>query len=147
MSAASRTTSRVMATPTVPSCRSSGSRSSTVAVTVITSRGRADLTRPGGHPARTGGDARGPSVRYPAGPSGPPADDPLLELHRDEGGGRGDRVRTGDPAVRLELGAEENGADLVVVGARGHSAAHRLLLGSVSTRLLHHARRPVLVVR
>ena len=56
-------------------------------------------------------------------------------------------VRTGDPAVQLELGAEENGADLVVVGARGHSAAHRLLLGSVSTRLLHHARWPVLVVR
>jgi nucleotide-binding universal stress UspA family protein len=56
-------------------------------------------------------------------------------------------VRTGDPAVQLELGADENGADLVVVGARGHSVAHRLLLGSVSTRLLHHARRPVLVVR
>jgi nucleotide-binding universal stress UspA family protein len=56
-------------------------------------------------------------------------------------------VRTGDPAVQLELGAEGNGADLVVVGARGHSVAHRLLLGSVSTRLLHHARRPVLVVR
>jgi nucleotide-binding universal stress UspA family protein len=56
-------------------------------------------------------------------------------------------VRTGDPAVQLELGADGNGADLVVVGARGHSVAHRLLLGSVSTRLLHHARRPVLVVR
>jgi nucleotide-binding universal stress UspA family protein len=56
-------------------------------------------------------------------------------------------VRTGDPVVQLELGAEENGADLVVVGARGHSVAHRLLLGSVSTRLVHHARRPVLVVR
>jgi nucleotide-binding universal stress UspA family protein len=56
-------------------------------------------------------------------------------------------VRTGDPAAQLELGAEENGADLIVVGARGHSAAHRLLLGSVSTRLLHNARRPVLVVR
>jgi nucleotide-binding universal stress UspA family protein len=56
-------------------------------------------------------------------------------------------VRTGDPTVQLELGADENGADLVVVGARGHSVAHRLLLGSVSTRLLHHARRPVLVVR
>ena len=55
-------------------------------------------------------------------------------------------VRTGDPAVQLELGAEESSADLVV-GARGHSVAHRLLLGSVSTRLLHHARRPVLVVR
>ena len=56
-------------------------------------------------------------------------------------------VRTGDPAVQLELGADESGADLVVVGALGHSVAHRLLLGSVSTRLLHHARRPVLVVR
>ena len=56
-------------------------------------------------------------------------------------------VRTGDPAVQLELSADEHGADLVVVGARGHSVAHRLLLGSVSTRLVHHARRPVLVVR
>ena len=56
-------------------------------------------------------------------------------------------VRTGDPAAPLELGADENGADLVVVGARGHSVAHRLLLGSVSSRLLHHARQPVLVVR
>ena len=56
-------------------------------------------------------------------------------------------VRTGDPAVQLERAAEEHGADLIVVGTRGHSVAHRLLLGSVSTRLLHHARRPVLVVR
>jgi nucleotide-binding universal stress UspA family protein len=53
-------------------------------------------------------------------------------------------VRTGDPAVQLERAAEEHGADLIVVGARGHSVARRLLLGSVSTRLLHHARRPVL---
>jgi nucleotide-binding universal stress UspA family protein len=56
-------------------------------------------------------------------------------------------VRTGDPALQLELSADENGADLIVVGARGHSVAHRLLLGSVSTGLLHHARRPVLVIR
>jgi nucleotide-binding universal stress UspA family protein len=56
-------------------------------------------------------------------------------------------VRTGDPAVQLQLSADEHGADLIVVGARGHSVAHRLLLGSVSTRLVHHAHRPVLVVR
>ena len=56
-------------------------------------------------------------------------------------------VRTGDPVVQLQLSADENGADLIVVGARGHSVAHRLLLGSVSTRLVHHAHRPVLVVR
>jgi nucleotide-binding universal stress UspA family protein len=56
-------------------------------------------------------------------------------------------MRTGDPAIQLELAADEHGADLVVVGAHGHSVAHRLLLGSVSSRLVHHARRPVLVVR
>ena len=56
-------------------------------------------------------------------------------------------VRTGDPAVQLERAAEENSADLIVVGAGGHSVARRLLLGSVSTRLLHHAHRPVLVAR
>lgn len=37
-------------------------------------------------------------------------------------------------------------ADLVVAGTRGHSAVKRLLLGSVSTGLLHHARCPVGVV-
>ena len=56
-------------------------------------------------------------------------------------------VRTGDPATQLQHSADEHGADLIVVGARGHSVAHRLLLGSVSTRLVHHARRPVLIVR
>nr|WP_197374956.1 universal stress protein [Mycolicibacterium baixiangningiae] len=37
-------------------------------------------------------------------------------------------------------------ADMVVVGSRGHSAVKRLLLGSVSTGLLHHARCPIAVV-
>jgi nucleotide-binding universal stress UspA family protein len=35
----------------------------------------------------------------------------------------------------------------IVVGARGHKGARRLLLVSVSTRLVHHADCPVLVVR
>lgn len=37
--------------------------------------------------------------------------------------------------------------DLLVVGSRGLSAAKRVLLGSVSEALLHHAKCPVLVVR
>ena len=38
-------------------------------------------------------------------------------------------------------------ADLVVVGARGHSSVERLLLGSVSRAVLHGAHLPVLIVR
>ena len=52
----------------------------------------------------------------------------------------------GGPAHPIEEIAEEAKADLIVVGTRGHSAIAGLLLGSVTQRLLHIARRPVLVV-
>ncbi len=39
-----------------------------------------------------------------------------------------------------------NQAQMIAVGSRGHTAVGRILLGSVSTGLIHHARCPVAVV-
>jgi nucleotide-binding universal stress UspA family protein len=43
--------------------------------------------------------------------------------------------------------AEESGADIVVMGSHGHRAIVEVLLGSVSTYVVHHSPCPVLVVR
>jgi nucleotide-binding universal stress UspA family protein len=53
----------------------------------------------------------------------------------------------GDPAAAIVAEAREWGADLIVVGTRGLSLAGRLVLGSVSTKVLHDAPCDVLVVR
>jgi nucleotide-binding universal stress UspA family protein len=50
------------------------------------------------------------------------------------------------PAHEIADLARETGADLIVVGTRGHSALAGILLGSVTQRLLHVAPCPVLVV-
>jgi nucleotide-binding universal stress UspA family protein len=51
------------------------------------------------------------------------------------------------PADAIVRDIERCGTDLVVLGARGAGAATRLLLGSVSEGVLHHAPCPVLIVR
>jgi nucleotide-binding universal stress UspA family protein len=55
-------------------------------------------------------------------------------------------VVLGGPAHAINEIADRAGADLIVVGTRGHSPVAGLLLGSVTQRLLHIAGRPVLVV-
>lgn len=53
----------------------------------------------------------------------------------------------GEPADVINEAAKEVGADLVIVGTRGLGAAKRLVLGSVSTKVVHDAPCDVLVVR
>lgn len=55
-------------------------------------------------------------------------------------------VRLGGPAHLIAETAEAVGADLIIVGGRGRSPISDLLVGSVPTRLLQIAHRPVLVV-
>jgi nucleotide-binding universal stress UspA family protein len=55
------------------------------------------------------------------------------------------QVVQGTPASALLDSASD--ADLLIVGSRGHGGFSGLLLGSVSTQVVHHARCPVLVIR
>ena len=65
--------------------------------------------------------------------------------------GQGQRVETfvrrGRPATAIVAEASAFGADLVVLGARGHSTLSAVVLGSVSEEVVSHAPCPVLVAR
>ena len=54
------------------------------------------------------------------------------------------RAVSGLPAVELINAAGE--ADLIVVGARGGGGFAKLMLGSVSSQVVHHAHCPVAVI-
>jgi len=51
-----------------------------------------------------------------------------------------------DPADLVADAAKDAGADLIVVGTRGHGRVAGMLLGSVTQRLLHVAPCPVVAV-
>lgn len=53
----------------------------------------------------------------------------------------------GNPADMILAAAQSAGADLIVMGARGRGRLAETVLGSVSHRVLMHARSPTLIVR
>jgi nucleotide-binding universal stress UspA family protein len=55
--------------------------------------------------------------------------------------------RQGDPADAILDVAEEQGADLIIVGNKGMSGAKRFLLGSVPNKVSHHAPCSVMIIR
>ena len=56
-------------------------------------------------------------------------------------------AREGDPAPTLLDVAAEQHADLIVVGAQGSGGHRRFPLGSVASKLAHHAPTSLLIVR
>jgi nucleotide-binding universal stress UspA family protein len=56
-------------------------------------------------------------------------------------------ARQGDPADAILDVAEEQEADLIIVGNKGMTGARRFLLGSVPNKVSHHAPCSVLIIR
>ena len=56
-------------------------------------------------------------------------------------------AREGDPADAILDVAEEERADLIVVGNKGMTGATRFLLGSVPNKVSHHAPCSVMIIR
>jgi nucleotide-binding universal stress UspA family protein len=57
------------------------------------------------------------------------------------------RAENGSAQGAIARVAEEENVDLIIVGSRGMGSVQRLLMGSVSDAVVHHAHCPVLVVR
>ena len=56
-------------------------------------------------------------------------------------------AREGDPARTLIEVAEETGAELIAVGAHGNAGDRQFHIGSVPSKLTHHAPTSLLIVR
>ena len=69
------------------------------------------------------------------------------DLAREAGVSVNTHAREGDPADVILDVAEEQNADLVIVGNKGMAGAKRFLLGSVPNKVSHRAPCSVLIVR
>jgi nucleotide-binding universal stress UspA family protein len=56
-------------------------------------------------------------------------------------------VRVGRPEEAIVESAKDHGADLIIMGSHGKTGLERLLVGSVSERVIGSAECPVLVVK
>jgi nucleotide-binding universal stress UspA family protein len=74
-------------------------------------------------------------------------EDVVEKIEASGGKVEGSHHTTGRPATEIVALAEEIGAGLIVMGARGVGGIRRALTGSVSEAVFRHAHCPVLVVR
>lgn len=55
-------------------------------------------------------------------------------------------TRLGDPAIELERAANDHDAACIIIGRCGHGRLAHIVTGSVTDRLIRHARRPIVVI-
>jgi nucleotide-binding universal stress UspA family protein len=91
--------------------------------------------------------AYGPEPAMPDEPSGSAGQLLLRRIEAQEGiDGAELRAEVGDPAELIIAMAEEEGADLIVVGSRRRSVLSSLFLGSVSATVAARAPCPIVIV-
>lgn len=86
----------------------------------------------------------------------------VKDLHQDEGMKALEQARSmldsqnvpyeyhvfvGEPAETVARYASENGCDEIVIGTRGMSNLSNMLVGSVATKIIHHAKVPVTLIK
>jgi nucleotide-binding universal stress UspA family protein len=69
------------------------------------------------------------------------------DLAREVGVKVNAHARQGDPSTAILDIAEQQRADLIIVGNKGMTGAKRFLLGSVPDKVSHHAPCSVLIIR
>jgi len=69
------------------------------------------------------------------------------DIAREAGVQVNTHARQGDAADAILDVAEEQGADLIIVGNKGMTGAKRFLLGSVPDKISHHAQSSVMIIR
>ena len=58
-----------------------------------------------------------------------------------------DFIETGEPYLKINEGAEKVSADMIVMGTHGLSGASRIFIGSVASKVVQHANRPVISIK
>ncbi len=75
----------------------------------------------------------------------------LLKVSKESMGNAADKVETlvleGNAANEIIDYVNNNEVDLVIMGSHGMSGIQRFFLGSVTNRVLHHIKKPILIIR
>jgi nucleotide-binding universal stress UspA family protein len=75
------------------------------------------------------------------------AKDRLVQLGEEREGSFRPLIREGNAAKEIIAAAEEEGADLIVMGKKGLSALEKIFIGSVANQVLRHSRVPLFLTK